>query len=154
MPWNSKYYFRRTKTAGCARRWNHYIRSVWGCFDAQSTIFVNRKYLAVRVAQTSVFVVFGDSWALKPLRVQCQTFLSNRSHAKSICFVKRNRPPQKQTCRIICRLIWHYKTSTSGARAVHKMIKKTFGSTHVMVLAHPQNTQHEKHCKYRALSVL
>ena len=51
------------------RRSNHCICSVWGCRDAQSTIFVERKQLAVRVAETTIFVVFGSFWALKPLRV-------------------------------------------------------------------------------------
>ena len=67
------------------------------------------------------------------------------SSARSTCFVVRN-----QTSYISMRLflrpsISHDKTSTSSARAMKQMIKKTFGITHVMILcsgrfSQPRNT--------------
>ena len=100
-----------------SHRSNQYIRNVWELPSAET----------ITCVVPNVFTLFWN--------------------ARMICFVKRNRMSHKYTHRIVCRSISHDKTNTSSARAMHKMIGKTFGSTHVMVLAHPQNTQHEKHCK-------
>ena len=59
--------------------------------------FVERKQLAVRVAETTIFVVFGSFRALKPLRVSCQTFLLFFWNARMACFVERKRTSQKES---------------------------------------------------------
>ena len=48
---------------------SHYKNACRRAPDAQTTIFVVRTQLVVRVAQTVLFVVFGGFRALEPLRV-------------------------------------------------------------------------------------
>ena len=50
-------------------------------------VYVERKQLAVSVAQTIIFVVFGSFRALKPLRVCAERV----ALARNTCFVERKR---------------------------------------------------------------
>ena len=73
--------------------------------DAQSTIFVERKQLAVRDAETTIFVVFGSFRALKPWRASCQTSVLFFWNARMACFcrAKSNVAKIKRVESYVCR---------------------------------------------------
>ena len=74
----------------------------------------------MRVAETTIFVVFGSFRALKPLRVSCQTFVLFFGTLEWLVLSSEIERRKNKARRIIRLSISHYKTSASSARAERK----------------------------------